>query len=125
MGHLLLSPTISNVVSPFHLSSFVVITYLAPVDTCACGLCPIRICFLLLTPIGLLLSSDFSPSFHTLRSWFCACIFAAVSDFCVCSNRNIAGKSEILGSTSRGWESPEKQREGESLYKEVAALSYV
>ena len=43
------------------------------------------------------------------------CIFAASSGFNVCSNRKKAGKWEIVGGTSSGWDSPDREWVAHSL----------
>lgn len=94
----------------------------SPYRQCASALCPARICFSSYCSFAGL-SSELSPSFPTFRIQLCVCIFAASSDFSLYGNGNKAGKWYILGSTSRGWEHPEREGEGQFLYKEVATLS--
>lgn len=94
----------------------------SPYRQCACALCPARICFSSYLSFAWL-SSDLSPSFPTFRIQLRICMFAASSDFSLYGNGNKAGKWYILGSTSRGWEHPEREGEGQFLYKEVATLS--
>lgn len=95
----------------------------SPYRQCACALGPARIWFSSYLSFAWL-SSDLAPSSPTFRIPLCVCIFAASLDFSLYGNRNKAGKWSILGSTSRGWEHPEREGEGLFLYKEMATLSF-
>lgn len=86
----------------------------SPRGQCTCGLCPLQVRFF---PLTLICLSYFGP--FLLPSVLSGpARFAALSDFGVCSNRKKAGKREIVGSTSRGWESPERERVAHSLCTE-------